>query len=82
MLLKINGKHFEGKTEAECIYNAWNECEKLTEFMSGYLSEYDKFDDDGEYIPADYTEEQLEEAFRRATDNNPVIFSISWKVGK
>ena len=79
MVLKINEKQFEGKTEKECIYNAWNEYEKLCEFMSGYLTEYDKCDEDGEYIPAEYTGEQLEEAFYRATGNNPDIFTVSWE---
>ena len=79
MLLIINSREFEGKTEADCIYNAWNEYEKLTKFMAGYLTAYDKYDDEGEYIPTDYTAEQLCEAYFSAVTNNPGIFETEWK---
>lgn len=76
--LKIYGQEYIGATRIEIIKAARNGCEKLADAMSYYLSEYDNFDEDGEYIPAEYTNDQIEESFDRATGNNPSVFRIKW----
>lgn len=81
MLLRVEGKEFEGKTQAECLKELLEQdtsisSSKVLECFAKQLSEYDRYDEDGEIINEPYTDEYLIEAFDRATQQNFV--KVEW----
>lgn len=73
-MLKINGIEFKDLREA---YNSY---EKLSDEMSVYLAEYNQFDDEGEVIPKEYTDDELSEALWKYFDSNPIVAKISFNI--
>lgn len=81
MLLKFEGREYEGRTQAECLKELLNDDtttsgSKVLEYFTQQLSEYDRYDEDGEIINEPYTDEQLIEAFGRATEQN--FIKVEW----
>ena len=81
MLLRVEGKEFEGKTQAECLKELLEQdtsisSSKVLEYFFEWLNEYNEYDENGEIIDKPYTDEQLLEAFDRATQQN--FINVEW----
>lgn len=78
MKLTINGRTYEGKTAIECIREAYANYERLYTGMNEWLTEFDEFDEEGELIIREYTDDEYEYAFDHTTDMNPQCYDIDW----